>query len=121
MINILCYVGGAGKPIKHSKPLGIIQSALLKAGFEVTFNYTSQKGLDQLESLGINTYCQAEEHAGERVWLVVYDSNNPQKSMTNEDFKLDGIHYVNVPQVFSSRKERQIRRELLYYGSFRFA
>ena len=106
MIQIICYKEGARKPKAHTKPMGIINSLLIKLGYRTSISYATLEDLEKLELMGINTMSEKQE--GERVWLIVYDDERPCKSYTNED-----IHYYKeFVDLFSSR----LKRRLYYEG-----
>lgn len=96
MIQIICYKEGARKPKAHTKPMGIINSLLIKLGYRTSISYATLEDLEKQE--------------GERVWLIVYDDERPCKSYTNED-----IHYYKeFVDLFASRaKRRAICRDLI--------
>ena len=108
MIQIICYKEGARKPKAHTKPMGIINSLLIKLGYRTSISYATLEDLEKLELMGINTMSEKQE--GERVWLIVYDDERPCKSYTNED-----IHYYKeFVDLFASRaKRRAICRDLI--------
>ena len=102
MIKIICYKEGARKPKAHTKPMGVINSLLIKLGYRTSISYTT------LELMGINTMSEKQE--GERVWLIVYDDTHPCKSYTNEDVN----YYKDFGDYFAPRaKRRAICRALI--------
>lgn len=96
MIQIICYKEGVKKPKAHTKPMGVINSILIKLGYRTSISYATLEDLEKQE--------------GERVWLIVYDDERPCKSYTNED-----IHYYKeFVDLFASRaKRRAICRALI--------
>ena len=108
MIKIICYNEGLKKPKSHTKPMGIINSLLIKQGYRTSISYATLEDLEKLELMGINTMSEKQE--GGRAWLIVYDADNPCKSYTNED-----IHYYKEFEgLFASRaKRRAICRALI--------
>lgn len=89
MIKIICYKEGARKPKAHTKPMGVINSLLVKLGYRTSISYATLEDLEKQE--------------GERVWLIVYDDTHPCKSYTNEDVN----YYKDFGDYFAPREKRR--------------
>lgn len=89
MIQIICYKEGARKPKAHTKPMGVINSILIKLGYRTSISYATLEDLEKQE--------------GERVWLIVYDDTHPCKSYTNEDVN----YYKDFGDYFAPREKRR--------------
>lgn len=61
MIKIICYKDGARKPKAHTKPMGIINSLLIKLGYRTSISYATLEELEKLELMGINTMSEKQE------------------------------------------------------------